>query len=250
LSISDISVVIIAKNAEGTIQECLNALKAFDEVILYLNDSSDTTREVASNYNNVNIVRGNFLGFGETKNIAAIHSQNDWILSLDSDEILNIFLIDEIKQLNLDTSNKIYKLKRNNYFLGYKTQSQDVIVRLYNKNFTQFNDNTVHEKVMIPKESEVIELKHSFKHLNITNINQTLTKIMKYTDLGSKDKKMCFFSMVIAKSFFGFFKTYLIQGNILRGWVGFALAINTANKRYYKYIKQFINCQKEKNTLL
>ena len=236
----------MAKNAEETISECLDALVVFEEVVLYLNDSTDHTKQIASTYENIKLVEGEFIGFGDTKNTAASYATHDWILSLDSDEILNTGLIEEIKQLNLENFHKIYKLKRDNYFLGYKTQSQDIIVRLYNRTFTQFNNNSVHEKIILPSQSEVVELKQSFKHLNITNINQTLTKIIKYTDLGAKDKKMCFFLVVIAKSVFGFLKTYFIQGNILRGWVGFALAINTANKRYYKYIKQFINCQEQR----
>jgi len=247
LSISDISVVIMAKNAEETIEECLDALKDFSEIIFYLNNSTDTTEELALYYPNVKIVKGDFLGFGKTKNKAASYSKNDWILSLDSDEVLNKVLIEEIEQLDLKEKTKIVRLKRDNYFLGYKTQTQDTITRLYHKKYTEFNDNTVHEKVMIPNGSEVVTLQHSFKHLNITNINQTLTKIIKYTDLGAENKKMCFFSVVIAKALFGFFKTYFIQGNIFRGWVGFALAINTANKRYYKYIKQFINCKEKKS---
>ena len=52
--------------------------------------------------------------------------------------------------------------------------------------------------------------------------------------------------MVVAKSIFAFFKTYIIQGNIMKGWVGYAMAVNSANKRHYKYLKQFIHCQEEK----
>jgi len=244
--IKQISVVIIAKNAEGTIAESLDALNTFDEVLLYLNNSTDNTRSIAKRYENVRIVEGEFLGFGKTKNEAGIQSKHDWILSLDSDEILNDKLVDEIGQLDLDDITKLYRLKRDNYFLGHKTQSADLIVRVYNKKHTGFNDNAVHEKIIVPKTSQVHILKNSFKHLNIVNINQTLTKIIHYTDLGSKNKKTCFFTVVIAKAVFAFLKTYIIQGNIVRGWVGFALAVNSANKRYYKYIKQFINCQEEK----
>ena len=246
MSIKEISVVIIAKNAEGTIGESLDALYAFDEVLLYLNNSTDNTKFIAQKYENVRIVEGEFLGFGKTKNEAGSNSKHAWILSLDSDEILNEKLIDEIDRLDLTDITKLYRLKRDNYFLGHQTQSSDLIVRLYNKNCTGFNDNAVHEKIIVPKESQIYTLKNSFKHLNIENINQTLTKIIHYTDLGSKNKKTCFFTVVIAKVLFAFFKTYIIQGNILRGWVGFALAVNSANKRYYKYIKQFINCQEEK----
>ena len=236
---------MMAKNADDSIAESLDALSAFDEVLLYLNNSTDFTKMIAKNYANVTIVEGEFLGFGKTKNEAASHSKHDWVLSLDSDEILNENLIDEINQLDLSDNTKLYQLTRDNYFLGHKTQSADLIVRMYNKNHTEFNDNEVHEKIIVPNNSQVKTLAHSFIHLNITNINQTLTKIIHYTDLGAKNKKTCFFSIVILKSIFAFLKTYILQGNIIRGWVGFSLAVNSANKRYYKYIKQFINCQEE-----
>jgi glycosyltransferase involved in cell wall biosynthesis len=241
-----ISVVIIAKNAQETITQSLDALLSFDEVLLYLNKSTDRTQEIAKAYENIKIVHGDFRGFGHTKNDAGKQSKHDWILSLDSDEILNQQLIEEIAKQDLSNPKNIFRLKRDNFFLGHKTQSADHINRLYNKNFTQFNDNRVHEKVMVPSSANIITLRYSFTHLNITNINQTLTKIIHYTDLGATDKKTCFFGIVIGKSIFAFLKTYILQGNIIRGWVGFALAINSANKRYYKYIKQFINCQEAK----
>jgi glycosyltransferase involved in cell wall biosynthesis len=239
-------VVIIAKNAEETIAQTLDSLGHFSEVILYLNNSRDQTEEISKKYQNVTIIKGEFRGFGNTKNDAEKHAQHDWILSLDSDEILNEKLIKEINQQNFSNPNNIFKLKRDNFFLGHKTQSSDHINRIYNRHFTQFNDNAVHEKIIIPSNANIIKLTESFVHLNITNINQTLSKIIQYTDLGASKKKTCFFGTVIAKSVFAFFKTYILQGNIIRGWVGFALAINSANKRYYKYIKQFINCQEAK----
>jgi len=239
-------VIIIAKNAEETIGKTLDSLQAFGEVILYLNDSSDNTEKIAQEYSNVKIVKGEFIGFGPTKNMAASYASNEWILSLDSDEILTQQNIDEISSLDLDNRDHLYRMHRDNYFLGHKTQSSDKIVRIYHKEFTRLNDNSVHEKVIIPKGAKVIDLKSHFIHLNITDINQTLTKIIHYTDLGAQGRKTCFFGTVLAKSLFAFFKTYILQGNIVRGWVGFALAVNSGNKRYYKYLKQYINCQKEK----
>jgi len=245
--LSKISVAMMAKNADDTIDEVLDALQAFDEVLLYLNDSTDRTKSIAQKYENVNIVEGEFLGFGQSKNEAAKLSKHDWILSLDSDEVLSKALVDEISQQDFSDIHKLYKLKRDNYFLGHKTQNSNLIVRIYNKNYTKFDDCLVHEKIIVPKKSQLITLKHSIKHLFILDINQTLTKIIQYTDLGSDGKKTCYFVVVIAKSIYAFLKTYLLQGNILKGWVGYALAVNSANKRHYKYIKQYINCQKEKN---
>jgi len=238
-----LSVVIMAKNAQETIALSLDSLTSFDEVILYLNDSTDQTEAIAKKYPNVKIIEGTFIGFGETKNKAGECAQNDWILSLDSDEILTPELIKEISAQDYSNNTTLFRLKRNNYFLGYKTQNSDHIVRIYNKKSTKFNNNKVHENVIELRESTIITLKNSFIHLNITDINQTLTKLIMYTDLGAKDKKTCYFIVVISKALFAFFKTYIIKGNFLRGWVGFTVAINSANKRYYKYLKQFINCK-------
>jgi len=234
LLIDNISVVIIAKDAQ---------LANFNEVVLYLNNSADDTQRIARGYNNIKIVHGEFIGFGSTKNAAATYASNDWILSLDSDEILNDKLIKEILSQDLNNSNNIFVLIRDNYFLGQKTISKDHIVRLYNRSKNLFDDALVHEKVQIHKYNNKITLKSSFKHLNITDINQTLFKMIKYTDLGAEGKKTCFFSIVIAKAFFAFFQTYFLRFYFLNGWVGFTIAISNANRRFYKYLKQFINCK-------
>lgn len=241
--IDHISVVIMAKNAEETIAECLESLKDFSEVVLYLNDSTDSTRSIAEAFANVHIVKGDFIGFGPSKNKAASHAKNDWILSLDSDEILNDRLVGEIRELNTEDRTKLYILKRDNYFLGAKTVSKDFIVRIYNRLHTHFNDNAVHENVIIQKESSVSRLKYSFKHLNITDINQTLTKMIHYTDLGAEGKKVCFFGTVIAKALFAFIQSYFIRFYFLNGWRGFVIAVTNANRRFYKYLKQYIHCK-------
>jgi len=233
----------MAKDADETIQECLDSLKEFDEVILYLNNSTDNTRKIAQNYINIKIIDGEFIGFGPTKNTAATFATNDWILSLDSDEILNEKLISEILAQNLENENNLFTLIRDNYFLGHITVSKDHIVRLYNKNKNIFDDALVHEKVQVHDFNNKITLKTKFKHLNITDINQTLHKMIKYTDLGAEGKKTCFFATVIAKSFFAFFQTYILRFYFLNGWVGFVVAVSNANRRFYKYLKQYINCQ-------
>jgi glycosyltransferase involved in cell wall biosynthesis len=237
----------MAKNAQETLYACLEALDTFEEVILYLNDSTDNSEAIASTFKNTTIVKGEFIGFGPTKNAAASHAKNDWILSLDSDEILNTKLIFEIQSQDYSDPYRLFVLKRDNYFLGYKTISQDHIIRLYNKSTSRFNNNAVHEKIIPSTKHHQITLKKSFKHLNITDINQTLTKMIKYTDLGAKEKKTCFFSIVIFKALFAFIQTYFIRFYFLNGWVGFTIAISNANRRFYKYLKQFINCQKSKS---
>jgi len=245
--LTNISVVIIAQNAQETIAETLSSLRHFSEVILYLNNSSDNTKEIASKYTNVRIINGDFIGFGPTKNKAASYATNDWILSLDSDEVLLEALQQELISLKLNNQYALYILKRDNYFLGKKIKhsgwGKDFLARLYNKKNHSFNQNSVHESIEITQMTQKIKLSNSFKHNAITNINQFLYKIIKYSDLAAQNKKTCSFFVVFLKANFAFFKTYILQLGFLDGWRGFVIALSNFNGKFFRYTKRFINCK-------
>jgi glycosyltransferase involved in cell wall biosynthesis len=238
-----ISIVIIAKNADLTIAKSLQSVERFDEVVVYLNNSTDNTKKIALGFENVKIIEGEFLGFGDTKNRAGEYASNDWILSLDSDEVLTPNLIEELLSLDLSDTTKVYALKMDDYFLGYRVKFRtEKKVRLYNRTKHLFDRLKVHENVEYQK-GDKITLKYPFKHLHINTVNQTLEKTIRYTDIASKDKKTCLFIIVIAKPLFAFFQAYIIRLGFLNGWVGFVIAISNANDRYYKYLKRYINCR-------
>jgi len=244
-----ISAVIIAKNAEESIVECLESLCRFDEVILYLNHTTDKTAELASTFSNVKIISGDFLGFGPTKNKAADFARNPWILSLDSDEMILEPLFQEINALSLENNHTVYSLKRDNYFLGEQVKhsgwGNDRLIRLYHKGVHRFNANMVHEYVELHHNSLIIPLKSPFKHLAITDINQFLTKVSHYSDIASNNQKTCSFTIVIVKSLFAFFRTFILQLGFLDGWRGFVIAVSNFNGKFFRYTKRYINCKKQ-----
>ncbi len=246
--INKISIVMIAKDAANTLQSSLDSLREFDEVILYLNNSTDSTKKIAQNYKNVKIIEGDFLGFGPTKNEASKYAKNDWIFSLDSDEIVTIDLVKELQALPLEDEKEVFFIKRNNYFfdkkIKYSGWGKDYLVRIYNKNIHTFNDNIVHEKIKLKNDTKKTTLKNSFKHLAITDISQFLTKINKYSKLAAGGEKTCCFLVVLAKFIFAFIKTYFLKLGFLDGYMGFVIALSNANGRFYRYLQRYINCKR------
>ena len=113
--LSKISVTILAKNAQKTLYECLKSVERFDEVILLDNKSSDKTVEIAKQFGNVKIYQSEFIGFGALKNLAISYAKNDWILSLDSDEVLESELIEEIASIQLQEGEYCSFLRKNFY---------------------------------------------------------------------------------------------------------------------------------------
>ena len=80
-----ISVAIIVKDGEKYIEECLQSLASFDDVLLLDTGSTDRTMEIAHRFQNVRIEEREFVGFGPTKNSAAQLAKRDRILAVDSD---------------------------------------------------------------------------------------------------------------------------------------------------------------------
>lgn len=246
-NIENISCVIISQNSQETIRETLDSLKSFSDVIIYSNNSTDKTHDIVKEYSNVTLIEGEFLGFGETKNRASSYAKNEWVLSLDSDEVIPPQLLKELTTLPLQDKKEVFSLKRDNYFLDkhikHSGWGNDLLVRLYNKEYHHFNKNMVHEHIELQEDTKKSSLKSSFKHNAVTNINQFLQKVMKYSDLASKDKKSCSVLVVISKSLFAFFKTYFLQLGFLDGWRGLVIAVSNFNGKFFRYMKRYINCK-------
>ncbi len=248
IKIDNISCVIISQNSESTITDTLESLKSFSDVVVYSNNSTDNTEDIVKKYSNVNLVQGNFIGFGPTKNRASSYAKNDWILSLDSDEIIPKQLLKEFEELEFTSNKEVFILKRDNYFLDKKIKysgwGKDFLVRVYNKSQHKFNENMVHESIELKNDTLKTKLKNSFKHNAVQDINQFLQKIAKYSDLASQDKKTCSLLVVILKAKFAFFKTYFLQLGFLDGWRGLVIAISNFNGKFFRYMKRYINCKK------
>ena len=181
-----ISVAIIVKDGEKYIGQCLQSLAAFDEVLLMDTGSADRTLEIARNFGNVRIEEGEFDGFGPTKNRAAGLARHDWILSIDSDEVVTPELSKEILSLSLDDS-RVYRFSRQSYYNGKFIKGcgwyPDRILRLYNKARTAFNDNNVHESVMVKAGMGITDLSGAIKHYPYDSAGSLVTKLQFYSTL-------------------------------------------------------------------
>ena len=117
-----ISVTMPVKNAEKYLAQSLAALSDFAEVIVLDNGSSDATMQIAAGFANVRLHQSPFIGFGPLKNLAASLAEHDWILNIDSDEIVPPELAAEIAALALD-ENTVYALPRLNHYCGRPIRS-------------------------------------------------------------------------------------------------------------------------------
>lgn len=254
MNLKQISVIIIVKNAKQTLLECLNSLKDFDEIILLNNESSDNTLNIANEFKkdfaNLHIYHSAFIGFGALKNLALSYAKNDWILSVDADEVLENECIEELKNLELQEDN-IIALSRKNLYKGEWIKAcgwwPDYVWRIFNKNFTRFNDNLVHESLVLPSNAKKIYLKNGLKHHAFRDISHLIDKMQHYSSLWAKQNihKKSGVLKANLRAFWTFFRNYFLKNGFLYGYKGFIISVCNALGTFFKYMKLY-ELQKQK----
>ena len=242
-----ISAVILVKNAEKTIGECLESLRRFGEVVLLDNGSTDATVEIAQKFPNVKIFHEpNFSGFGRMKNSATKLATNDWIFSIDSDEVLMPEVFDKINSLQLK-DNTMIALSRLNYY-GDRCMKccgwyPDFVWRIFNRQYTCFNENMVHEGVETKPDTEKIFIKDALKHYTADSIESLIRKMNTYSSLFAEDKfskgKKTSKFAAIFKALHTFNRDYFFRKGICYGYKGLVIAIMNASTTFFKYMKLY-----------
>jgi len=241
-----ISCVMITYNEEDRIAKTLESVVWCDEIVVVDSGSTDKTIDICRQYG-CRVEHHDFNGFGEQKQFAVSLAANDWILSLDADEIITTKLKEEIlallsaKEINFHGFWISTKLVFMNRIFRHGTESDNYKIRLFNKQFCNFNTNKVHEHIELKEPTG--KLKGEILHYSYKNLHHYFEKFNTYTSLGaqrfqqnsSKKKKSRFIIFICLP--FTFLKHYIIRGNILNGFAGFVWSMLSSFYQFVKYVK-------------
>ncbi len=237
-----LSVTILTKNSQKYLGEVLSVLQLFDEIVVYDTGSEDRTLEIARQFPNVCLYEGPFIGFGPTHNEASLCARHDWILSIDSDEIVTPALANEIQFLNL-TRGHVYSFPRHNEYRGKWIRwcgwYPDRQIRLYHRLDTQFTEAQVHESIESDHLKE-IPLHSPLRHYSYQDVSEFLHKMQLYSSLfalENQGKKKASLSKAVLHGGYAFLKSYLLKKGFLGGREGFEISFYQANTAFYKYLK-------------
>ncbi len=247
-----ISIFLICKNEERIIEKTLKqAAKLADEIIIVDSGSTDSTLEISSKYTD-KIFHQDWLGFGKQKNIALNYCSNEWVLSLDSDEVLSDDLIQEIKDLYLPifASDNNLSLNPNAFLIARKLfigEAQvrfggfypDYQLRLFRKSKGRFSDSPVHESVELLLNGEyskdrtgIKKLKKPLYHYAYSDLNDLENSFSKYAQLSTKKKNPL--KGFLSGIYTAFYK-YFIRLGFLDGLLGIRLALVSFKYQIQKY---------------
>ena len=179
-----LSAVILTKNEEEMIKDCLESVRFVDEIIIIDANSSDKTREIAQKYT-PNIYIYPPPGFADHRNFGLEKSHWQWILYLDADERVTPGLKREVLNLvNSNTDSNGFFVKRDNFYLGKKWPSQDKIQRLFRKEKFIKWLGELHETPQIKGGYGILE--NPLIHITHRNLSQMLKKTIEWSSIEAK----------------------------------------------------------------
>jgi glycosyltransferase involved in cell wall biosynthesis len=245
LNLPKLSVIIITKNEEDSILECLSSVQWADEIIVLDSGSTDHTVEICRSFGaKVNIAE-DWQGFGKQKNRALALAGHEWVLSIDADERVSQSLRLEIeKTISSSTQNTAFQIPRSSSFCGqfikHSGWTPDYVTRLFRRSEAVFSEDIVHEKLIT--KCQIRKLSSPLIHLSYDNLDDVLLKLNRYSSDGAvvlmaKNNKHGGLLNAVLRALWAFVRTYILRLGILDGRMGFILAVYNAETTYYKYLK-------------
>jgi len=238
-----ISAVIIAKNEEAMIGDCLKSLLWVDEIVVIDNASEDKTAEIVKD-SGAKVFSYTKGGFSELRNLGLKKSTSDWVFYVDADERVGPELRGEIIATIENPKALAYAIPRENIILGKKMRYggwwPDYVKRLFKRSALSSWKGDLHEEPEF--EGKMLHLKKPLMHIKHEDISQMVEKTNEWSSIEAKllfevhHPKMVwwrFVSVVIRELFY---RLITLKG-FLDGTEGVIFSIYQAWSKFLTYAK-------------
>jgi glycosyltransferase involved in cell wall biosynthesis len=251
-----LSVILITFNEEKKIARCIASVKPIaDEIIVMDSFSTDSTMAIAKEMGTRFYQRA-FQGYGDQKNAGMALAAHDFVLFIDADEFLSETLRHSIEKEKIKGfSGDGYTMNRLNNYCGkwirHGSWYPDQKLRIINRHKGHWNNNIVHEGLIMQDGLSIYHLKGNLLHQAYSNFDDHIEKNNRYSKLSAqllfeKGKRGPGYKIVF-NPFWAFFKSYFLMFGFLDGFYGFVIAINIAHLTFLKYIKLYQLQQRKKS---
>lgn len=247
-----LSVVILTKNEEARITDCLKSIMGWpDEIIVIDDESSDNTREIAMSLGAKVFVKKMDIE-GSHRNWAYSQAKNEWVLSIDADERPTRELKDEIEEvLSKNPQDDAFTIPRRNFIGDYWIKGGGLYpspqLKLFNKNRFKWEEVEVHPRAFL--DGECGHLKNDLIHYTYKDWGDFLRKLNRQTTLEAKkwyklsleNPKKARYKMNVPHALWRvldrFLRTFFAKKGYRDGFVGFMIAYFSSLYQIISYAK-------------
>ena len=252
-----ISVVINTYNAQRVLRECLAALDFADEIIVCDMYSADDTVKIANEFKCKVIYHEKAECAEIARNWAHEQISGDWLLVVDSDEIVTKELAKYLKDFTENNDGyTTLAFPIQDYVWGKPLHCmyRHSVKRFWKKGCAQYESH-VHGgvKTLEGKDFKVSPRRKelALKHYHVDSISSYIEKIDRYTTLEQdrfKEKNIKFSALTLfLRPIYEFFKIYFMKKGFLDGMTGFIFAVLHSQYKFIQHAKLYEKEYKEKN---
>jgi len=240
----NLSVVMISRNEERLIGDSLKSVFGWADEIIVVDDLSiDSTVEIARKYTDKVIIKKMDIE-GSHRNWAYAQAKNNWILSLDADEIVTPELRKEIEIVLADNpaENGFTIPRRNyigNYWVRYGGWYPSPQLKLFKKDKFRLEDVEVHGRAFM--EDPCGHLKCDIIHYSYRDFEQFFGKLNRQTTMEARkwfrNNKPMRLGRFLWRAIDRFMRSYVGRKGYRDGFMGFVVAFNAALYQFISYLK-------------
>ncbi len=239
-----ISAVVITKNEERNIEDCLHSVAFCAEIVVVDSFSDDRTVEIARRYTD-RVEQRRWNGINEQREYAKGLASHEWVLDLDADERISPELAEEIARLDLAAAMPDgYEMPRYAFYLGRWIKHggwyPDRKMRLYRKAKGRFIDNDPHDTLEFS--GTVGRLHGEIQHFTYPNgISDQLKQINTFSTARAElyrrhGRRSSLFQMLL-RPVWKFVNTYFLRGGFLDGRAGLMISALSAYNVFATWAK-------------
>lgn len=238
-----LSVVVLTRNEESRIRKCLESVAWADEIIVVDDESTDKTREIVRNFTDKILVRHMDVE-GRHRNWAYAQARNQWVLSLDADELVTPGLRAEIADtVARQPEENGFTIPRRNYIGDYWVRHggwyPSAQLKLFKKDKFRYEEVAVHPRAFMDEPCG--HLKGDILHYSYRDIEDFLNKLNNQTTREAQkwfeQAKPMRFWRFMRRTVDRFFRAYIGKKAYKDGFIGFVVAYFAALYQFVSYLK-------------
>jgi glycosyltransferase involved in cell wall biosynthesis len=240
-----LSALVVARNEEKQLAECLESLRFADEIVVVLDRTSDRSGEIARRFG-ARVVEGAWPLEGERRSAAVAQCRGQWVIEVDADERATPALAAEIRQAIAAAGDAYFLIPIANHVGGKLIRygwgaynGAAMRAALYRPGGKRWGKGRVHPPVSYTGEKRRLE--NALDHYVDRDLSDMFRRLNSYSDAAALDaidrNQIPRLLPSLRRIFSRGWKSYVARRGYREGAYGIALALFSALYPIMTYVK-------------
>ncbi|MBV9829776.1 MAG: glycosyltransferase family 2 protein [Alphaproteobacteria bacterium] len=241
-----LSALVVARNEEAQLGECLTCLDFADEIVVVLDRCEDRSAEIARHFTD-HVIEGGWEREGPRRNEGIAACRGEWVVEIDADERVGPELAAELRDVAATSSADWHLIPVDNYVGAHLVRwgwgasfGRSAHAGLFRRGAKHWGDQRVHPAVKLTG-TQGSPLTARLAHHVDRDISDMLRRLDRYSSARARDLRdsgdIGTFGHNLRRVFSRFWKCYVARRGYREGEWGFLIALCAALYPLLSYLK-------------